>query len=332
MAGVFADVNHGDWVSGVGGVRAAGDGVDHQFGVAVVGGDEPASVALLDGLVDAAELGVDGFAGLDGGLKPAGVADHVSVGEVGDDQIESRVFNGLDDGVADGLGLHLRREIIGGYLEGWDGRAVFAGEGNVDAAVEEVGNVRELFGLGYAQVAKVVRGENVGEDVVHRLGRDDEGERVELVVLRHADIVQVLRDLAARDDFIERFPRIEVAAAVLVDAALAGEHAGDLTGAVGAEVEVEAYVFIADRSDRLAGSVDHNEGNEELVGDAVVVVFLNARDWIEVGATLGLAGDHGVEGLALALPALVAVHGVVAAIDGGDFAHSVLAHLLLKGG
>jgi hypothetical protein len=32
-------------------------------------------------------------------------------------------------------------------------------------------------------------------------------------------------------------------------------------------------------------------------------------------AAFGLGWNHGVEGLALALPALVAVHGVVAAVD-----------------
>ena len=34
--------------------------------------------------------------------------------------------------------------------------AVFAGEGRFDAAVEEVGDVRELLRLGHAQVAQLV--------------------------------------------------------------------------------------------------------------------------------------------------------------------------------
>ena len=40
--------------------------------------------------------------------------------------------------------------------------------------------------------------------------------------------------------------------------------------------------------------------------------------------------DHGAIGLLDALPAIVAVHRVVAAADAGDLAHAVLAHLLLE--
>ncbi len=188
----------------------------------------------------------------------------------------------------------------------------------------------ELLGLGDAEVAELVRAENVGEDVVHRLGRDDQGQLVELVVLGHADVVEVLWDRGARNGLVERLPSFEVAAALLVEAAFAGEDAGDLAGAVGAEVEVDADVFIADLADGLACGVDDDEGNEELVGDAVVVVLLDAGDGVGVGAAFGFAVDHGVEGLELALPALVAVHGVVAAVDGGDFADAVLAHLLFE--
>ncbi len=64
-----------------------------------------------------AELRVDGFDGLDGGLELAGVADHVGVGEVGDDQVEGGVVDGVDNGVADAFGLHFRREIVGRDLQ-----------------------------------------------------------------------------------------------------------------------------------------------------------------------------------------------------------------------
>ena len=47
-------------------------------------------------------------------------------------------------------------------------------------------------------------------------------------------------------------------------------------------------------------------------------------------AAFGVGEDHGVVGLGDALPAAVAVHGVVAAADGGDLAAVVFAHLLLQ--
>ncbi len=66
------------------------------------------------------------------------------------------------------------------------------------------------------------------------------------------------------------------------------------------------------------------EGRDELVGDAVVVEFVDAVDGVVVGSAFGVAGDHGVEGLSLLLPAEVAVHGVVAAADAGDLADCLL--------
>ena len=73
-----------------------------------------------------------------------------------------------------------------------------------------------------------------------------------------------------------------------------------------------------------------DERNDELVGDAAVVRVLHALHRIGIAATLGVAEDHRVESFLLALPLLVAIHGIVAAADGGDLADAVLAHLLLQ--
>ncbi len=142
--------------------------------------------------------------------------------------------------------------------------------------------------------------------------------------------MQVLRNLAARNRFVKRLPAFEIASALLVQSAFARQHAGDLPRAVGAEVEVDADILVANLPDRLACGVDHDKGNEELIGHAVVVALLDARHRIGIRAALGLAVHHGVKCLALAFPALVAIHRVVAAVDGGHFAHAVLAHLLLE--
>ena len=87
--------------------------------------------------------------------------------------------------------------------------------------------------------------------------------------------MKIFRNCRSRDGFVERFPSVKVAATLLIEAALASEDACDLTGAIGAEVEVDADIFIANLADGLAGDVDDDEGNEELVGDVVVVVLLD---------------------------------------------------------
>src|SRR5205823_3303720 len=76
-----------DVVGGVGGVRAAGVGVDHLFAVAVVGGDDRRAALPGDRVENAAADDVGVLDGLDRRREDAGVADHVAVGEVDDDQI-----------------------------------------------------------------------------------------------------------------------------------------------------------------------------------------------------------------------------------------------------
>ena len=53
-------------------------------------------------------------------------------------------------------------------------------------------------------------------------------------------------------------------------------------------------------------------------------------DGIGIAPALGVAGDHGIEGLFFLFPAEIAVHGVVAAADGGDLAYSGFAEGVLE--
>jgi len=115
------------------------------------------------------------------------------------------------------------------------------------------------------------------------------------------------------------------------EAGAAGEDAGDLADAVGAVVEVDDDIVIADWADGMAFGIDAGKGRDELIGDAVVVELFDSGDGVGVGPAFGMAGDHGVEGLPFLLPAQVAVHSVVAAAYGGDLAGPLFAEGLLEG-
>ncbi len=175
------------------------------------------------------------------------------------------VVDGLDDGVGDAGGGHLGGEVVGGDLLRRDERAVFAAEGLLDAAVEEVGDVRVLLSLGgRAGCAGWPGAMRFGEQIVHRLGWDDDGELEVLVVLGHADVVQVFGDEVQRDGCIE-FERAGELVALAADgvvgeAGVAGEDAGDLADAVGAVVEVDNHIFVANEADGRAFGVDAGEG------------------------------------------------------------------------
>ena len=51
---------------------------------------------------------------------------------------------------------------------------------------------------------------------------------------------------------------------------------------------------------------------------------------VHVPASFGIAQNHCVECLRDTLPASVAIHGIVASVDGGDLAGVVLAHFVPK--
>ena len=73
-----------------------------------------------------------------------------------------------------------------------------------------------------------------------------------------------------------------------------------------------------------------DEGNDEFVGDAFVVRLFHALHRIGYLPPSPSPLHHGVERFGNALPAAVAVHGIVAATDRRNLPGVVLAHLLLQ--
>src|SRR5258707_4602034 len=69
--------NEGNRISCVIGVRSARLGIDHGFGVAVVGGDDPGATARPQRLIEAREARVDGVYGLDRRVHVDGIGEHV---------------------------------------------------------------------------------------------------------------------------------------------------------------------------------------------------------------------------------------------------------------
>ena len=101
---------------------------------------------------------VDGLDRVHRGRDHAGVADHVGVGEVDDREAKARLpvlAPGADEGGGGLAGAHLGREVVGGDVAR-RGRqlAPLPLVGGLLAAVEEVGDVRVLLGLGDVQLAQ----------------------------------------------------------------------------------------------------------------------------------------------------------------------------------
>src|SRR5262249_44349893 len=152
---------------------------------------------------------------------------------------------------------------------------------------------------------------DIGQDLNEGFRRHYDRQPEERIVLGHTGVPKVLWDTLSWDDFVEVLRIRDIPPALFVDAALAGEHASDLAGAIGAEIEVDARVFVANEAVGLAAIVDADKRNNEFVGDVLIVGLLHPLNGIDKTSALAFPLDHRRERLEFALPALVAVHGVV---------------------
>ena len=270
----------------------------HQNGVRVLLhlGDHAA-----DGLVHRFDRG-------DRGFHHAGVADHVTVGEVADDDGILVGGNGLDELVGDLGGAHLRDQVVGReLLRGRHQAAVFALELLFHAAVEEEGDVGVLLGLGHAELLEAVLADDVAKGVHQFLGRVSDGQRQGLVVLRGADVAERIDGLLALE-------------AVKVGQV---QRPGHLTGAVGTEVHEDDAVALVD--DALGADDDRLDEFVRHIGGIACLHSVNG-----VGIQHAFAADDGVIAGLDAVPALVAVHAPEAALQGGDLRVAEAVALVLQ--
>src|ERR1700677_1496523 len=160
---------HGDYfhvVNRVRGMGAAAFRVDHLLAIAVVGEDEERAALGECGIDDFADAFVGHLTGLARRGKHPGVAGHVAIGEIDDDQIVLAGLDSLHRLIADAVGAHFGGLVVGGDLFiGRDDLAVFAGEVIVAVVVKEEGDVRIFLGLGTAELLEAEVGDVFAEDV-----------------------------------------------------------------------------------------------------------------------------------------------------------------------
>ena len=140
-------------------MRLAVGGVEHLLAVAVVGGNQHFAAGCLGGSHDFAHAVVERFHRFDGGGQHAAVPDHVAVGEVAQNHVETLGGEAVEDVLAHLRRAHFGLQIVGGDFGRGHEDALFAGIGLFTAAAEEVGNVRIFLGFGNAQLADALGGQ-----------------------------------------------------------------------------------------------------------------------------------------------------------------------------
>src|SRR6202043_3463209 len=97
------------------------------------------------------------------------------------------------------------------------------------------------------------------------------------------------------------------------------ERVGDLAGAVGPEIVEDDRVVVANQAHGRrgwSGATGNYDRLDEFLGEVVLVALLQRGNGI-AGFGFRLAVGEGLVGELDALPAVVAIHGVIAADEGG---------------
>ena len=271
-------------------------GIDGIVSVSVVGNDDGFVARCLRCLDDFANALINGLhSGLDGFVN-TGVAHHITIREIDDDEVVLVEFDGLDQLVLHLVSAHLGLEVVGCNLRTCHEDALLAFVGSLSAAVEEEGDVCVLLCLGSMELLQALAADVFAQCVLHVLLREKDVNTSEAgIVRRHAVVLEARDGLHA-----------------LLNHILLSEDDGEFLSAVVAVVEEDDHVAFLDGTVNLA-VVD---GLDELVGHAFVVAVLHSFE--EVCCLFALAADEQVVCNLHAFPTLIAVHCIEAANDAGD--------------
>ena len=285
--------------------------VDHLLRVSMVRADEHLAAHFLQRLHSASHTAVHGLDGLHRRRDHARMAYHIRVREIDDNHIVFICLDGLHQTVAHLGSAHLGLQVVGRHLRGFHQDAVLALVRLLYAAVEEEGHMGVLLRLSQAKLGQAMGSQVLSKSIVklylvegYQLVRDGR------IVLRKAYVGQI-QLLLPRE----------------VRELVAAEGSGDLSGPVRTEIKEDHGIAVLDGGQRLS-ILHHHCRNHELVRH---VLLIGSGDGAHtVGSLHALTLRQGLVGQLHAVPAVVAVHSVIASHHGSHFADADLFHLIGK--
>lgn len=294
---VRSDEPERDGIDGVFGVDFSGLEIFEFLRVSVIGGDQDGPVVLEDDGNEDGETLISGLACDDGRFFVSGMADHIGIRVIDEDEV---VFI-LPDYFYEFFG-DLRCAHLGDFIEVGHGRrgnqyTVFSRKSFLLPTVEEVGDMRVLFGFGDAELILVRETDGFPEAVGYFFRRKGGMDREIPLVFGHS-----------HEECFEIFPFESVE---LGD----DEGFGKFPGPVFAEIEEDDSIIVLDGDKGVLFRADDGRF-DEFVGDAFGIGTFDGDDRIFCGLAFSL-GEHPI-GLFDAVPVVVAVHAEVPAGDTGD--------------
>ena len=280
------------------GMRPAGFRVQHHFAITMISGQQHAAANLAQSDFYLSDSVINSLHGLDRRSEASGMADHVRVGEVTDDQIVRAALNRADKPPGQLWCGHFRLQVVCPYFGRGHHDPVLTLKHLLTATVQEESNVRVFLGFGHTQLGEAHVGNCLPKSIGQIQRREQHGqERVQRAcIARHACGSSEFK--RSRTDKISEM-RVKQA----------GQ---EFTHPVGTEIRRKQNISVFN-----AVITRHYGRRDEFVclTGCIGSVYLRER----IGSTISFRFRNDFVGLFHTVPAIVAVHGVEAPGECGNF-------------
>ncbi|MNJ40673.1 hypothetical protein D3C77_355730 [compost metagenome] len=243
-------------------------------------------------------------------LQHTGMAYHIRVSEVQNDRVMLIGLDLLHRCLSHFISAHLRLKVICRDLRRINEYPCLPRQLYVPSTAEEECNVRVFLCLGNSKLCLSMLHENLAKRVIQILWFVGYITFYRLCKQRQADEMQTLRELRPPVKALEIFIR---------------KYVRQLNGPVRTEVQEHDRVTGLDESDRLIMSIHDNGRHDELVKYRLLVGFRHGCNRISIFRAFAVY--HGAIRFLNAIPTLVAIHCIVAALHRGDLAYSDFLNL-----
>ena len=261
-------------------------------GVAMISNDHHLVVGVLGGLHYGFYAVVNRMHSLQNCLVHAGVSHHVAVGKVQTYKVVFTLSQSRRQFVGHLISTHFWLQIVSRHLGARHQNAVFTIKHRFASAIEEERHMRVFFRLRDAQLLESLLGNPLSDRIGHVFLREKHMYARERRVIRRHRGKEKIQRLHAFDFGLRKYRR-------------------QFFGAIVAEIDENDRVTRLNATDRTSLHVHTYVRFHEFVGHAFVIG--SCHGILRVGVSGSLPLDQQIIGFTHALPALVAIHSVIAA-------------------
>ena len=173
--------------------------VNHHLRIPMIGCDQHCPAASPHRFLNLRQAGVHGLDRLNRRLEFSGVSHHIGVGKVDDNHVKRAVVRRFNHRLSNAGSAHLRFQIVSSDLWRLHQHTILARKRLLHAAIKKVSDVRIFLCFSNSKIAHIQTAHHIRQDIRHRLGRNHQRQFEILVILRHADILKIVRHAVARD-------------------------------------------------------------------------------------------------------------------------------------